>query len=205
MSPYPPAFYEPPGFNPTTREPKARWLSTIVPRRCAIKEGKEAAGIEPTRPATKHPCSSSILRYRCDDIIAAKPTTSYYPSCKAGRKGPSLLSRAIPGPHTSRGGGTYISNSPTTCNLSSAHAVSETATQLVQRRRCTLKRQSFLVIQRQTAESEAAGTLHPHLQRILVSRGRCAFVWCLWRHLPRPPCPSTAKSRKTTVTRGLRA
>ena len=29
-----PARYEPLGFDPTPREPKARWLSTIVPQRC---------------------------------------------------------------------------------------------------------------------------------------------------------------------------
>ena len=29
-----PTRYEPPGFKPTPREPRAGWLSTIVPRRC---------------------------------------------------------------------------------------------------------------------------------------------------------------------------
>ena len=37
-----PACYEPPGFDPTPWELKAGWLCTIVPRRCAIKGGKEA-------------------------------------------------------------------------------------------------------------------------------------------------------------------
>ena len=36
-----------------------------------------AAGIEPTLPGTKHPCTSSILRCRCGNITATKPTARY--------------------------------------------------------------------------------------------------------------------------------
>ena len=35
-----PASYEPPRFEPTPRELKAGWLSTIAPRRCA-KRGRQ--------------------------------------------------------------------------------------------------------------------------------------------------------------------
>ena len=45
-----------------------------------------AAGIEPTPPGTKQPCTSSILRYRCGNITTTKPTTTLYPVCMAGRR-----------------------------------------------------------------------------------------------------------------------
>ena len=37
-----PASHEPPGFEPTPRELQAGWLSTIAPRRCAKRGGREA-------------------------------------------------------------------------------------------------------------------------------------------------------------------
>ena len=90
-----PTRYEPPGFEPTPREPRARWLSTIVPRRCVLpskcpvrvfgtikKRKKRAAGaivstpgIEPTPSGTKPPCTSSMLRYRCGTITEIQTTT----------------------------------------------------------------------------------------------------------------------------------
>ena len=97
-----PTRYEPPGFEPTPREPRAGWLSTIVPRRCVhhhaflltpasvlldcqgtIKKSKRGAagaivstpGIEPTPSGTKPPCTSSMLRYRCGRKPETKTTT----------------------------------------------------------------------------------------------------------------------------------
>ena len=48
-----------------------------------------AAGIEPTLPGTKHPCTSSILRCQCGNITASKPTTTLCPVHLAGRSGPT--------------------------------------------------------------------------------------------------------------------
>ena len=50
---------------------------------------RSAAGNEPTLPRTKHPCTSSILRCRCGNITATKPTTTLAPVHMAGRSGPT--------------------------------------------------------------------------------------------------------------------
>ena len=97
-----PTRYEPPGFEPTPGEPRAGWLSTIVPRRCVhhrvflltpasvplqcqgtIKKSKRGAagaivstpGIEPTPSGTKPRCTSSMLRCRCGRKPVTKTTT----------------------------------------------------------------------------------------------------------------------------------
>ena len=65
-----PASYEHPGIEPTPKLLQAGWLSTMTMYQKRVHSSlppapsptRSAAGIEPTLPGTRHPCTTSMLR-----------------------------------------------------------------------------------------------------------------------------------------------